>query len=672
MSQFERGLAEAKKRQRRLFLIVSGCVVAAAFGLVVFFFSAGGTRIVINPSVAQDTAEVSVSHGLGFAFERTIYSLSSAISLQVAAPGFKTAERQLTPVELSENVVVTLVPLPATLSATTKPSLENTRWLINGDLVHVGSDLEHELEPGTYTLGIDNPYYQPIDQEFTGKRGETTEITQTLIPVDGRIQVSTVPDTASISINGIEVGTGFYDGAQPGGQYQIEIKMPGFNTTEDSFELTNTAQSVERNYRLRPVSARLRVLAEPKGGELLLNGKAITNGKTYDVDSATLHEIVYFNPGYQSRKVSVTLKPEESETVRIFLEEDIGKVDIKSSPTADIYIHDQKVGETPATLKLPAIPIDIELRKDGYRTVSKRVTPTSARTIIFAERLQTELALRLAESPPVYKNRVGMTMKRFKPGAIKMGAPRSQQGQRANEFQKQVTLTKMFYAGMHEVTNGQYRRYRKSHRGQDRMPIVGISWIDAAKFSNWLSAGEKLKPFYRIDNNRLVGVNENADGYRLLTEAEWEWLARKSGKNTQTVFPWGDKAVVPSKVGNIADEAANGITKFYVPNYVDGFSKLAPVGSFAAEPSGLFDLTGNVREWVHDRYALTPPTRGQTFTDPLGADFGDSNVVKGSSWRSGTRSLLRAAYRSGVSAPADDLGFRVGRYLYGGENAKAN
>ena len=672
MSQFELGLAEAKKRHRKFFLIVSGGILAAIIGLSAFFISAGGTRVTVLPDFAVDTAELSVSRGIGFAFERTIYSLSSAISVQISAEGFKTAERRLESAELGENITVTLVPLPAQLQAVTVPALENTRWMINDSLVNVAESIDQELEPGAYKLRIDNPYYQIAEQDFIGERGQTTSLSTTLVPVDGNIKIETIPSTATIYLNGESVGAGDFEAAKPGGAYEVSIQMPGFNTTEDTFELTNTATNVERKYRLKPLSAKLKVLAEPKGGELLLNGKAIENGKSYEVDSATPHEIVYFNAGFQPRKVSVSLEPESSETVRIFLEADIGSVDIKSTPQADIYIRGQRVGQTPTTLKLTAVPIDIELRKEGHRTVTKRITPTSSRTIVVAARLQTEMSLRLAESPPVYKNRIGITFKRFQPDEIKMGAPRSEQGQRANEFQKQVTLTKMFYAGLHEVTNGQFRQFNKSHRGQDRLPAVGVTWIDAAKFSNWLSAGEKLKPFYRIDNNRLIGVNENADGYRLLTEAEWEWLARKAGKKEQTIFPWGDEAVVPRQVGNIADESANGITKFYVPNYVDGFRELAPVGSFGTEKSGLFDLTGNAREWVHDYYSLTPPLRGQTFTDPLGTEFGDSHVVKGSSWRSGTRSLLRAAYRSGVVAPADDLGFRVGRYLYGGKNAKAN
>jgi len=265
-----------------------------------------------------------------------------------------------------------------------------------------------------------------------------------------------------------------------------------------------------------------------------------------------------------------------------------------------------------------------------------------------------------------------MKIKRFSPAPFVMGAPRSEKGQRANEFERNVILKKLFYSGLHEVTNDQYKLFNQSHGVTGNAPVVGISWIEAAMFCNWLSKNENRRPFYQIIDMRLSSVDEDADGYRLLTEAEWEWLARKSGRAKQTIFPWGDDSVVPQNSGNIADETANGVTEYYVPNYNDGHIRLAPIGSYLIEASGLFDITGNASEWVHDYYSLAPPQKDEILTDPLGPTFGDTHIVKGSSWRSGTRSVLRAAHRYGSSGGKDDVGFRVGRYLSGGNNIDAN
>ena len=124
--------------------------------------------------------------------------------------------------------------------------------------------------------------------------------------------------------------------------------------------------------------------------------------------------------------------------------------------------------------------------------------------------------------------------------------------------------------------------------------------------------------------------------------------------------------------GNIADESANGVTRFYVANYTDGYPKMAPVGSFKVEASGLFDLTGNVSEWVHDFYSLAPPTEEGVVVDPLGPGFGDSHVIKGANWTSGTRTQLRASFRDGLTGAREDVGFRIGRYLYGAKKAAGN
>ena len=171
----------------------------------------------------------------------------------------------------------------------------------------------------------------------------------------------------------------------------------------------------------------------------------------------------------------------------------------------------------------------------------------------------------------------------------------------------------------------------------------------------------------RFAGSRLVSSSLAADGYRLPTEAEWEWLARKAGRRAVTRFTWGDDYQVPRGSGNLADESARTQVAQFVPQYTDGFAGVAPVGSFGADAAGLHDISGNVSEWVHDFYQITPATNQQVLRNPAGPAFGEGHVVKGSSWRSGTPTTLRAAYREPGSGGRDDLGFRVVRYVYGAD-----
>ena len=105
----------------------------------------------------------------------------------------------------------------------------------------------------------------------------------------------------------------------------------------------------------------------------------------------------------------------------------------------------------------------------------------------------------------------------------------------------------------------------------------------------------------------------------------------------------------------------------YIARYRDGFAGVAPVASFAADAAGLYDMAGNLSEWMHDRYSLQPPGPGQVERNPFGGRYGDSRVIKGANFRSASVTGLRSSFRDGLLNGRDDVGFRVARYLYGKE-----
>jgi formylglycine-generating enzyme required for sulfatase activity len=354
------------------------------------------------------------------------------------------------------------------------------------------------------------------------------------------------------------------------------------------------------------------------------------------------YTVLIDNPSFQQKEVAVTIKRGEETRKQVELQ-----------PVAEM-----------AQPEIPAVIEAVAFKKPLDRSVVKTVPPRRDTVQKISSAPQDEYQAPPRAAPREYTGHGGIKLKLFVvEDDFTMGAPRSEKGMRANEFLRKTRLTRPFYAGLYEITTGQFAQFKPGKEGGSTgSPITSVSWQEAAAFCNWLSAKEKLNSFYTIAGGRVTGFDENADGYRLLSEAEWEWLARKAGKERQTLFTWGDATVIPPRATNVADESAQGQVRFYVPKYRDGFSGVAPVGSFTRELSGLYDMAGNVSEWVHDVYSLLPPP-GTTALNPLGAQAGNAYVIKGANWRSGTITTLRPAFREGLTAGRDDVGFRIGRYL---------
>jgi len=666
---FNQQLLAAKKKQRLLYMTVFAFFMAGALIILTIILVSRGTRIEIHPDDAAELSSVRLHQGFAVIISESLYSISKHPAISVSAEGFQSVTQVVNDNDFGKVTSVTLSPLPAKIELGTNINDDKTRWLINDEVLAISNTFEYELAAGDYKLTVTHPYYKDVSTTLSLARNERFKKVIQLSAIDGVLAVKTTPNGAQVLLDGVDMGLSPLNLSLQGGFHNMKVALNGYETINDTIEVSNSKPNLSRDYSLELEKAAVSISLKPNDGKLVLDKITLSKTKTSDirVEAGLKHTLMYSKPGYFTASKTFTIAADETLRLAFDLKKEMGNVEIVASPQAEVELNGKLVGTTPLQLSLNAVAQKITLSKKGFRSITKIVTPSSSHTKKINVALVTEKNAKLKEAPRHYINQAGGELKLFKVNdTFTMGAKRSEPGQRANEFIKDVRLSKAFYAGVHEVTNAEYRQYDKNKQGAAKNPVTSVSWIEAAKFCNWLSQLEELIPVYDIRNARLKGINAKADGYRLLTEAEWEWLARKSGKSVQTLFVWGNEHVIPKKAVNIADESAKGKVKTFVAKYNDGYPNIAPIKSFMQEKSGLYDQGGNVSEWVHDSYSIVLPESGKVLQNPLDLTVASSHVVKGANWRSGSVTELRPAFREGLVNSRDDLGFRIGRYVYGG------
>jgi formylglycine-generating enzyme required for sulfatase activity len=285
--------------------------------------------------------------------------------------------------------------------------------------------------------------------------------------------------------------------------------------------------------------------------------------------------------------------------------------------------------------------------------------------------MKTVTQIREEKMPPVIRTSQDQELLLVRGGRFRMGASRREPGRRANETLREIELTRPFYIAVRETSNDEFDEFdRGHHSGKASIhnlelgdhPVVRVTWEDAARFCNWLSARESLPPAYVERGGTLELIRPATTGFRLPTEAEWAFVARYPDGRTPQKYPWGDSLPLPAESGNYGDESAGSLLSGAVAGYDDGYPATAPVGSFAPNSLGLFNLGGNVAEWVQDYYTVYPSRQEGVDRDPLGPESGSDRVVRGSSWMDTLVAELRLSYREAESEARPDLGFRIARY----------
>jgi formylglycine-generating enzyme required for sulfatase activity len=387
------------------------------------------------------------------------------------------------------------------------------------------------------------------------------------------------------------------------------------------------------------------VSVTPSPSNLYINGQeaGVAPGQ-FEVPAGVATTLELRSPGYSSWTQTVTVEAGGLES--------IGGVTLVALPATlqltanvqggEIVVDGAVVGRTilnrVVSLELPAGNRQVSVRLTGfgeYRSVV--LLAPGATQSLTATLSATPAAPPVVNPPPVDSRSMNFAFLYIAPGTFTMGSPTSEEDYSNDEMQHSVTLTHGFYLQATEVTQGEWQRLMGynpstfSRCGAD-CPVETVSWLEAIAYANALSAAEGYPACYdRVGN--VIGRSVYAcTGYRLPTEAEWEYAARAGTTaaryGTLDQIAWYDRR------------------------------ETHQVGQLQPNAWGLYDVLGNVWEWTHDWHGPYVSSA----IDPEGPSTGSTRGIRGGSWYNVTLGLrLAARHDDDPSDRLDSIGFRLAR-----------
>jgi formylglycine-generating enzyme required for sulfatase activity len=653
--------------------VILGSLLLLVVFVLWFLFTSRSVQIALSP----EADSVQISGGISFELGGVYLLRQGQYQVNATTPLHEPMEEIFTVgSERNQRIDLDFTPLPGFLQLQLTPADAQVR--IDG--VQVANAERVELPAGEHELAVSHPRYLPSSSivSIEGKQIEQA-LNVVLAPNWSDVTIASTPAGATILVDNEDSGSVTPAVVEAlAGEREIAIMLDGYKTHRQRiFAQTGQAMTLPP-VTLIQADAQLRLSSTPNGAGVTVNGRFM--GQTpvqLDLKSGQPHKLQLILNGYQTFTRTRTLQRGEVADLHADLRMQKGTVVVRSQPDgAQLSINGEARGEANQSLQLPIRPHTIAINLPGYAGYSQTITPKVGLTQEIKVKLLTLEEARLRAMQPNITTAAGQNLKLFKPYPFTMGASRREPGRRANETLREVEMSRLFYLSTHEVTNAQFRMFAAGHDSgkfveqdlnADDMPVSSVGWHDAAAYCNWLSEQDNLPLFYDMEFGKVVGVNLDATGYRLPMEAEWAWAARTPAQaepdgvsiDAQLRFPWGPNLPPPDRHGNYADRSASALVGRIIFGYNDNHTGAAPIGTFKPNQRGLYDMGGNVAEWMHDYYEI--PGK-QAAKDPTGPSEGEYHVMRGSSWMHGTITELRYSFRDYGIQGREDVGFRIARY----------
>ncbi len=661
---------EVKRSAFRWQTVVGG-VIATLVLISWLLFTSKSIQFDVQPAGAD---EVSVTGGwFRLPVGERILMREGDYTVNVRKEGYYDVAQNLqidaTP---SRTVVIEMRKLPGQLTVTVDPAVDA---IITVDDTRIGEAPfgPVELEPGMHSIKVQADRFLPFSQRLAVPGlGLHQQLDVQLVPLWADVEISSNPSGAVVYRGEEAIGETPMSLELMEGPHSLSMIKDGFKAWDFDVDAAANVDQVLPTVQLEPANAQLRVVSIPRGANVTVNGRyrgqsPVTIALSPDIN----YEIGLSKAGYGSVTRRVLLEAAAAEEITVDMTARTGEVTVAALPgDATVYIDGQARGTGTLTMKLSSAPHRLEVKRNGYSTFSRSITPRPGYPQTINVRLLSDEEVLARSTANSMTTSQGQELKRVEPGEFTMGTSRREQGRRANEVIVPVIVTRPFYIGVKEVTNREFRRFRQNHDSGgalhislagDLNPVANVSWDDAVEYLNWLSAQEGLTPAYEKVFERWQPVRPTPNGYRLPTEAEWVWAIRYQGRPTAASFPWGGRMPPRADSGNYAGQSASTLVPTILPGWDDGFASTAPVGSFRPNALGIYDGGGNVAEWVQDYYSV--PTAGRTdpVSDPQGPPRGSNRVIRGSSWMHAGVMQLRLGFRDFGNSGRPDVGFRIAR-----------
>lgn len=650
-------------------------VIVAAFLMVSvtsawFVLTARSVFVEVTPI----TAEISIENGTSFKLGQRYLMRTGTYQISLRNEGYHdTVTSLIVTDQQAQTHPFEMRRLPGIISFDSA-ELADARVRIDGVDIGLTPLVNVEVEPGEHQLSISKDRYLDYGAtiEIEGRSVEQS-FSASLEQAWATVSLSSSPVGADVLVDGELMGITPMNAEILQGQRDLVLKLAGHKAWQDEFDILAGEDFSVPQVELEPADGLLFIQSNPTAASITIGGefKGLTPLEVA-LPPDQNHELVFFKNGYDSNTLSIRTRANEERDITVELDPILTTVSVMAEPNdAELYVDGELRGVANQTIELMAASQQIEIRKAGYIPYTTEFTSRPGLEQVISVSLKSLEQARLEQIKPIITSAGRQTLKLFYPGAFTMGASRREAGRRPNENLRDIKLERPFYLSLREVTNSEYRLFDSEHSSgtlegltldNEAQPVVRITWTQAALYCNWLSDQESLPRFYEIEGEDVVGFNPEATGYRLPSEAEWAWSARTDGSGNQLKYSWGGELPPTENSGNFADISAQSYLGEILFNYNDGYLATSPVATFDANQYGLYDLAGNVAEWVHDFYGAVG-SLGGVEVDPLGPSDGQFHTIRGSSWAHGSVTELRLSFRDFGEEARDDVGFRVARYL---------